>query len=73
MSTILEQYLNKELSPATTKRSVLDYCEFALAFDHERKQGRKYREALEITSEGMNVSVRTVRRAISTVKKTATK
>lgn len=65
--TTYEKFQLGKLDSKTTKRSIIDYCEIFRAFKHERSHGAKYIEAVEIAAEGMNVSTRTVKRAISIV------
>jgi hypothetical protein len=49
------------------KGNIILYCEINRAFTISRNAGNKYDDAIEYTADAMNVSCRTVKRAIATV------
>lgn len=49
------------------KPNIIPYCEINRAFILCRNAGNKYNAAIEITADLMNVSCRTVKRAIAVV------
>lgn len=71
--TIFEMYKGGHLRLAIEKKiiipAVIDYCEYYLAFEKQRKAGVKYNEAITNVAEAMNTSERTIKRAIILVTK----
>ena len=69
--TIYEHWQKGDWESAKQKEvllpSIIPYCEINRAFILAKNAGNGYEAAIEVTAELMNVSSRTVKRAIATV------